>query len=78
MLKAIYLEWVDSQSFRGWSEERELSDPTPNKSIGWYVRETDEWIFISSSADLDNKEWIDPVAIPKSAITKRLFVETFP
>ena len=75
MLKAIYIEWDDSQNIQGWMEEKDLSEPTLNKSIGWLVKETDKWVFISSSADLDGPTWIDPLAIPKIVIRRRSFID---
>ena len=75
MLKAIYIEWSDSQSTQDWSEERDLKEPTPNKTIGWLIKETEDWVFISSSADLDGPTWIDPLAIPKVVIRRRSFVK---
>ena len=75
MLKAIYLEWDDSQNIQGWMEEKDLSEPTLNRTIGWLVKETKDWVFISSSADLDGPTWIDPLAIPKVVIRRRSFID---
>lgn len=78
MLKALYVEWDDSQTLTGWTEPRDMDEPTPNKSIGWLVKETDDWLWLTTSVDLDGPTYVDPLAIPKVAIRKRLFVETFP
>lgn len=75
-MKAVYLEWDDSQSLQGWMEDRDLDEPTPNKSIGFLIKETDDWLWITTSIDDDGPTKIDPLAIPKTCIRKRLYVET--
>lgn len=74
-MKAVYLEWDDSQTTQGWVEDRDLIEPTPNKSIGWLIKETDAWLWIATSISFDEPTLVDPLAIPKAAIRKMSHVK---
>lgn len=70
-MKAVYLEWIDSSSERGWCNPTKNLDLTC-KSVGILVEETADRLVIANSHDANNEPMYTGVMhIPKVAITKR-------
>jgi len=70
-MKTIYIiDWVDSGVLRfGWEDPEEIDISTPiQNSIGFKVKENDEWIYIASSQDKDRNRYSGIVGIYKKNI----------
>ncbi len=67
----VEIFWDDSTRANGWCDPDELSgkEKTSCTSIGYVVSEDDETITISTSYHRNSKQFIDPLTIPKCAIT---------
>jgi hypothetical protein len=70
--KKVLVEWVDSYATRGWTHKSAFTDVETGNivSIGFLVRESASEITITSSVST-NGNVMDPLTIPKCAITKR-------
>lgn len=74
-LKAIYIEWVDSNSHGGWKKADE--DPPefkPIKTIGWFLKKDKQWTYVFQSAGNWN-EITELMLIPNGCISKRRFIK---
>ena len=72
-MRKVYVEWIDSaESGHGWeSEPRDADDKVVTcKSIGFLAKETETHVWISTTADAVNSNWLSPVRIWKPAIRK--------
>jgi len=65
---AVYIEWVDSASTRGWGEHNDASLSICH-SVGWLVHKTKDILVISTSIGENNRS-IDRLAIPRACIRK--------
>lgn len=74
--KIIELTWVDSSATRGWNYIPSLSGETNKtltiKYIGYLISENKDCVCISTSLS-HHGSTMDPLYIPKVAITKRRF-----
>jgi hypothetical protein len=70
-LKAISIDWIDSQTSYGWRQfdAREDGPPCKIKSIGWLVGETKDTVSISHACS-QNGNFADFMTIPRVAIKK--------
>lgn len=72
--KKVLIEWVDSSSIRGWRHDSEMTDsfaePAKIQSIGYLLKDTKDFVTITTSVS-ENGGIMDPLSIPKVAITKR-------
>jgi len=70
----LYVEWIDSTAIRGWQHGSSMTDkyaePSKICSIGYLIKETKDFITISTSVS-NNGNMMDPLTIPKCAITKK-------
>lgn len=78
-LKLYYIEWLDpSSEHNGWFElvqnELEKLKPCVCQSVGWVIKETEEYIVIVSSLIPDDKQASNDVCIVKSLITKQKLI----
>ena len=65
------IEWVDSYYTAGWKNRvADLPDADTITSVGIVVRETKQSVTISTSVS-SFENVVDPLTIPKRAITKR-------
>lgn len=63
------IHWVDSTSCAEWSEVDAMDEhPMDCVSIGFLISETNDRVVISTTYD-SNEHAVDPLAIPKVAIT---------
>ena len=69
--KVVIVDWLDSQSYRGWQHQNEGFEPARCRSIGFVVREDKKSLTLTTSRALDNPDVMDPLTIPKGAITRR-------
>lgn len=73
LTKKVYIEWIDSMAIQGWNHESRMSDeyaePSKIVSIGFLIKSTDKFVVISTSVSV-NASCMDPLSIPKCAITK--------
>lgn len=65
--RCVWVEWVDSASFRGWGEG--TAGVAEIKTLGFVIDETDDNITISAHVDEDNGNAHGAMTIPKVAIT---------
>jgi hypothetical protein len=65
-----WIEWIDSTTRGGWLERHESKAADIRcLTIGFFAKEDDETITLSGCySRLEN--WLDPITIPKVAITK--------
>ena len=73
----VIVEWLDSQSPRGWVREdefpEELKQPMRVRTVGWIVETTDDAITIAGSivTEEGQKQWHGIMVIPIISITKQ-------
>ena len=57
----MIVDWIDSCGTDGWASLRGLSkdEPTKCRSVGWVVKETDEFIHLvpNISVEKDPEDW---------------------
>jgi hypothetical protein len=73
MQKAVYLEWDDSCSDSGWTNDEKIKTflrPWVIKSIGYIVGENKTHIAITTSIGQGGNK-MDVLTIPKACISKR-------
>jgi hypothetical protein len=79
MDKAVYVEWWDHASYRGWKEPDQEFYPIKVKTLGWLVKEDDEQIVVTHSLVIvehdSNTGCIDPHVIVKGAVICRYDVD---
>lgn len=75
-MKFIYIEWVDSGTFNGWTDIDEANKP-PLKivSCGIFIMETKETVVIANSFNREVDAANGIISIPKACITKRKWVK---
>lgn len=76
-MKAIYLEWDDSNARYGWINKTSVKGDlttTRIKSIGYLVDENQTHLMITNSESQYSVN--DPLTIPKKAILKRRNIKT--
>lgn len=80
--RILYVEWVDAQSYHGWTSNN-LVKHDNNKgskngfivSCGVLVDETEEFVTISPGIDEMNGNCNNPLTIPKKWILKRKWLK---
>jgi hypothetical protein len=76
VIKAVYLEWIDSTTFPGWRTVAKDLSPMPIVSFGIVASEDKESITIATSQDDQTPPSFEGLlCIPKFAITKRKAVK---
>lgn len=73
--KQVEVDWVDSRSWHGWTQLEETGPirDLPNlliRSVGFLFHEDDERIGLTTSMTEDQENVIDPLWIPKVAISE--------
>lgn len=66
---AVVIDWIDSSSKAGWYEASEAGDNLAVRSVGFVVAEDEHMIRISTSWSFGGECFVDPLTIPKCAIT---------
>ena len=60
-MKLMIVEWIDSGSSASWATLRGLilDEPLKCRSIGWVIRETDEFVHLvpNLSVEKDPEDW---------------------
>jgi hypothetical protein len=74
--KLIYLEWCDAISNTGWMTEKQAlrwaeEDQWLVKNVGWIIKETKEYLVLSSKYSEETKEFGLLHKIPKTWVRKR-------
>lgn len=67
----VLITWIDASDKPGWhAVEEVVATLTTNlQSVGFFVRQTQRYIFLASDVDLDDKDTVrNPGAIPKAWI----------
>lgn len=67
-MRVVGLKWIDASSTRGWTNARDLPDLDTVYSVGFLIKEADDYIVISSSRMSDREQFDAPLAIPRFAI----------
>jgi hypothetical protein len=68
--KLVYIEWVDSESIRGWEKfEGSIDRLLVCKSVGILVNDGKRDLTISTTVDL-NGNFLDMLNIPKVSVRK--------
>lgn len=72
----VYLEWADAISDTGWMKEETLfewgkTDDWIVKNVGWLLKETKEYILLTSKYSEITKEWGLMHKIPTTWIKKK-------
>ena len=78
--RLCYLEWVDSASYRGWTDVdlcKKLKPESTIRTAGWLIHETKDAVTISAhwAVDPDTSPHHSPMAIPKVAIKRRRWMD---
>ena len=74
MRKAVYVEWTDSATTRGWTSE-DRSGPVLIKSIGWLIYRCEQFIIITTS-ESSHGNLMDQLTIPAVCIKKQRTIKT--
>lgn len=65
----VFIEWWDSREAHGWIEPEEADlSPAVCRSVGWIVKETDEYIALAGTWSPSIDEVTALLAIPKGCI----------
>ena len=74
-MKAIEVLWLDAHSEVGWQEPDKLDViPKLTKTIGFFIKETSDFVIVSHTWDESTKHLNGAMYIPKGMIKKRRFV----
>ena len=68
-LRAIYVEWIDSETSHGWEPISDGKMPLVH-SVGIYLNETDDYVQLAHSIDPENVNANGTIKIPQVAIKK--------
>jgi len=71
-MKAVKVEWLDIASGTiHWTDFDDLEfGPLECESVGWLVKETDEYIAIAQNYNKENDLIADTMTFPKSVVVK--------
>lgn len=70
-MKIEWIRWLDSDRGGGWQSPEDISRCLDIESIGYLVGEDECSVTLTTSVDQANGNVIDPITIPKCAITDR-------
>jgi hypothetical protein len=67
-MKIVRVNWIDAESTSKWTHIDELEDPTITTTVGFLVKESEAFVYVSNSFQPLTDHAGDTIAIPKSWI----------
>lgn len=78
VIKAVKITWIDAGSTASWSGVEELTDPGLCYTLGYLVKETDDFYHVSATIGLDDEKQLvvnSTQSIPKAWVKEILEIK---